>query len=91
MPPATTDTPEIGIGVWLTVKEAAARAKCSTDLIYQNIKLGRLRASRLGYRKDIRIRDTWLEAWLVALSTPHEIVPDPAAGGPLPFNKRGRK
>jgi excisionase family DNA binding protein len=76
---------------WLTVKEAAAIAKVSPKLIYLNIKQGRLRASRLGYRKDIRIRENWLEEWMVSLSTPHEITPDPAAGGPLSFKRHGRK
>jgi hypothetical protein len=32
---------------WLTVKEAAARAKCSTQFIYLATGRGRLRASRL--------------------------------------------
>lgn len=76
---------------WLTVKEAAAYAKVSPALIYLNIKQGRLRASRLGYRKDIRIRVNWLEEWMIRLSTPHEIdTPDPSAR-PLAFPRHGRK
>jgi excisionase family DNA binding protein len=80
---------------WLTVKEAAARAKCSAGLIYLAVRQGRLRASRLGVRKDIRILDTWLDAWLISLSTPTLINPDapgePApAIGPRPFPRKGQ-
>jgi len=81
---------------WLTVKEAAARAKCSAQLIYRAIHDGRLRASRLGTKYQIRILDTWLDAWLISLSTPTVINPDapgePApAIGPRPFpRKSGR-
>lgn len=88
--------PEAVTGEWLTVKDAAGRAKCSPKLIYQAVKAGRLRAARLGVRLDIRIYSLWLEAWLVALSTPVTINPsapgvDPADPGPLPFNRHGRK
>jgi len=77
---------------WLTVKEAAKRAKCSDKLIYLAIRRGQLRASRLGVRKDIRILESWLYAWIVSLSTPTIINPD-APGedpplGPLPFPRR---
>lgn len=80
---------------WLTVKEAAARAKCGPKMIYYAIKNGKLRASRLGARNDIRILESWLDAWLTNLSTPTLINPNapgenPPAAGPLPF-RRGRK
>jgi excisionase family DNA binding protein len=87
--------PQIAQAEWLTVKEAAARAKCSTRLIYENIQRGRLRASRLGTRNDIRILDAWLTAWLFSLSTPTVVNPDaPELVGdpqPLTFTRRGRK
>jgi excisionase family DNA binding protein len=81
---------------WLTVKEAAARAKCSAKLIYYAVKRGQLRASRLGVRKDIRILESWVDAWIFSLSTPTLINPDapgenPPPAGPLPFARRGRK
>jgi excisionase family DNA binding protein len=82
---------------WLTVKEAAARAKCSTKLIYLAVSQGRLRGSRLGVRKDIRILESWLDAWITSLSTPTLINPDapgediPAGIGPLSFTRHGRK
>ena len=78
---------------WLTVREAAARAKCSTRLIYTNIKQGRLRASRLGYRKDIRILEGWLTGWIVSLSLPHVINPDAPEHPetPISYTRHGRK
>jgi excisionase family DNA binding protein len=80
---------------WLTVKEAAERAKCSDKLIYHNIHQGRLRASRLGTRKDYRILQAWLDAWMTSLSTPTVINPgapgeDPPLGA-IPFTRRGPK
>jgi excisionase family DNA binding protein len=80
---------------WLTVKEAAARVKVSDKLIYHAIKQGRLRAARLGTRKDIRILSTWLDAWAMAESTP-TVINEQAPGGPpapgaIPFNRRGSK
>jgi excisionase family DNA binding protein len=82
---------------WLTVKEAAARAKCHPNLIYLAVREGRLRASRLGVRKDIRILESWLDAWMKSLSTPTVINPNapgedlPVGIAPLAFNRRGRK
>jgi excisionase family DNA binding protein len=78
---------------WLTVQEAAAWAKVSPNLVYQNIKLGRLRAARLGFRNDLRIRVEWLEAWIEACSAPHDLPAGPVAEklGPIKFTKRGRK
>jgi excisionase family DNA binding protein len=80
---------------WLRVKEAAAYAKVSEKLIYHNIKLGRLRAARLGVRRDIRILQDWLDAWMFACSSP-EIIDERAPGGAapagtIPFTKRGPK
>lgn len=88
------DFATVALAEWLTVKEAAKRAKCSERLIYDNIKRGRLRASRLGYRKDIRILETWLHAWIVSLSEPHVIdasAPETVDTAAIPFTRRGRK
>ena len=83
---------------WLTVKEAAARAKCSDKMIYHAVKTGQLRASRLGVRRDLRILESWLDAWMISRSTPTFINPDapgedppPDSLGALPFTKRGPK
>jgi excisionase family DNA binding protein len=86
-PPTSAPSP------WLTVKESAARAKVSDETIYDNIKRGRLRAARIGTRKDIRILQDWLDAWMVSLSTPTIVNPDAPGGtapeGAIPFKRRG--
>ena len=63
-----TDTP------WLTIAEARQVAKCGSKVLYREIKAGRLRAARIGSRRDIRIHREWIDAWLLASSTPVEIV-----------------
>lgn len=72
----TTNTP------WLTPPQAAARAQCGVKLLYAAIRAGRLKAVRLGARQQIRIHETWLDAWMLAA----EIVnPDaPGEDRPLP-------
>jgi excisionase family DNA binding protein len=81
---------------WLTVKEAAERAKVGTGMIYLAIKQGRLRASRLGVRKDFRILESWVDAWISSASEPTLVNPnapgvDAPTGRPIPFNRHGRK
>jgi excisionase family DNA binding protein len=55
---------------WLTVKEAATTAKCGAKLIYREIKAGRLRAARIGNRRDLRIHRDWIDDWLERSATP---------------------
>jgi len=60
---------------WRTVQQVADRALCGPKLIYREVKAGRLRAARIGGRRDIRILDAWVDAWLEAASTPAETRP----------------
>lgn len=91
----TAVAPEVS--PWLTVKEAAERAKCGTKFIYDQIRRGRLRASRLGSRKDYRILQAWVDAWIESLSRPIIVNADAPGGeialpgGPIPFSRRGPK
>lgn len=55
---------------WLTVAEAAGRARVGKKTIYKEIRAGRLRAARIGSRRDLRLLDEWIDQWLVASSTP---------------------
>ena len=57
---------------WLTVVEAAQVAKCGRRLIYREVKAGRLRAARIGLRRDLRINLEWVTEWLTACSEPTE-------------------
>lgn len=59
---------------WLTVREAAARARCGPKVIYREVKAGRLRAATIGNRRDLRIFSDWVDDWLTASSTPVDVV-----------------
>ncbi len=58
---------------WLTVKEAAARARCGSKLIYREVRAGRLRAARVGGRRELRFLDQWIDEWLVRCSTVQDV------------------
>lgn len=64
---------------WLTVDEAARHTRCGTRSIYLAVKQGKLRAARLGGRRELRFLKAWIDAWLLASSTP-EIVNRSAPG-----------
>jgi excisionase family DNA binding protein len=68
---------------WLTVPQAAARAQVGRKVIYTAIAKGKLKAARLGVRRELRIHREWLDAWIEAAV---EII-NPTAPGPLPFRK----
>ena len=51
---------------WLTVSEAANRARCGIKTIYREAKKGRLKAARIGGRRELRLRGEWVDAWLEA-------------------------
>ncbi len=67
-PPSQTPSP------WLTPREAASRARVGTKVIYREVKAGRLRAARIGGRRDLRILEQWVDDWLVASAAPVEII-----------------
>jgi excisionase family DNA binding protein len=56
---------------WLTVKEAAERARCGVKLIYREVEAKRLRAARVGGRRELRILPEWIDQWLLAQTTIH--------------------
>lgn len=49
---------------WLTVAEAAQRARCGVKTVYREVPAGRLRAARIGGRRELRLRPDWVDAWL---------------------------
>ncbi len=64
--------------VWLTVGEAAQRARCGPKLIYREVNAGRLQVVRLGGRREIRVKPEWVDNWLLATITaqqPPAIIP----------------
>lgn len=58
---------------WLRLSQCAERAQAHEATLRREIKRGRLRCARIGGRKSIRIRASWLDAWLESTSTPVEI------------------
>jgi excisionase family DNA binding protein len=68
-----SSTNEPNTSPWLTVKEACPIAKCGAKLLYREIAAGRLRAARIGNRRDLRIHRQWIDDWLTASSKPVEV------------------
>jgi excisionase family DNA binding protein len=67
---------------WLIVEEAAQHARCGKRSIYAAVQNGQLRAARLGGRRELRFLAEWIDAWLLASSTPEIINPlAPGDGG----------
>lgn len=55
---------------WLTVSQAADRARCGPKLIYREVRAGRLRAARIGGRRELRLLAEWVDHWLLESTTP---------------------
>lgn len=51
---------------WLTVTEAAERARCGVKTIYREVQGKHLRAARIGGRRELRFLREWVDAWLLA-------------------------
>lgn len=69
---------------WLTVREAAAHARCGPKSIYRAVRSGQLRAARIGGRRELRFLESWIDEWLLRDMTgadgQHRVVVD----GPEP-------
>jgi excisionase family DNA binding protein len=58
---------------WLTVEQARDIAQCGPKLLYREIRAGRLRAARIGGRRDLRIHRDWIDEWLTRSAEPVEV------------------
>lgn len=58
------------VSPWLTVAEAARRARCGVKTIYREVRAGRLRAARIGGRRELRLLPEWVDEWLLNSTTP---------------------
>lgn len=65
--PAAIESP------WLTAGESATYIRTGPKVVYREVRAGRLRAARVGGRRELRFRREWLDAWLERTSTPVEI------------------
>lgn len=59
--------------IWLTVKQAAERAQVAPWTIYHEVRAGRLRAARIGGRRELRFRPAYIDEWLEASAQPREV------------------
>ena len=62
------------ISPWLTVPEAAARARCGPRTIQRAIKHKHLRATRVGGRNLMLAQ--WVDAWVTSPKVPHQQLSD---------------
>ena len=49
---------------WLTVAEAAEYSGVSRDTIYTACERAELRHTRIGGRRSIRVKPSWIDEWL---------------------------
>lgn len=59
--------------VWLDVAQVAARLGVGTRLVYQLVRDGRMRAARVGGRRQLRIRPEWADEALERMAEPVEL------------------
>ena len=50
--------------VWLDAREAAERARVGAKAIYGAVRNGKLKAARVGGRRQLRFRAAWVDAYL---------------------------
>jgi excisionase family DNA binding protein len=65
----------VNAAVWLTAPEAASHARVGIKTVYREIRAGRLRAAKVGGRRELRLRADWVDEWLVASAAPVEVRP----------------
>lgn len=53
---------------WLTVAQAAKHASCGKRSIYLAVQQRKLRAARLGGRRELRFLAEWVDSWLIETS-----------------------
>ena len=51
---------------WWDVGRGAAYARVSKKLLYRAIRGGKLKAARIGGRREVRLRREWLDAFIEA-------------------------
>lgn len=53
---------------WLTVKDAAKRARCGHRVLYREAEAGRIKVARIGGRRELRFKPEWVDKWLESQS-----------------------
>jgi excisionase family DNA binding protein len=52
------------VSPWLRIREASVYANVGRKLLYAAVRSGRLRAARLGGRREIRVRKEWIDSYV---------------------------
>jgi excisionase family DNA binding protein len=76
-PPSVRYQTEEATSPWLTTAEAAKRGKVGSKSIYAAVRAKRLRAARIGGRRELRFLAAWVDQWLEATAEPIEITRGP--------------
>lgn len=63
------------INQWWTCKETAAYLRKSPAFVRHEIKMGRLRAARVGSRRDVLCCAAWCDAWVSSQADVHMLKP----------------
>jgi excisionase family DNA binding protein len=58
---------------WLTLRQSTIETQVHESTLRREIRAGRLRHARVGGRKSVRIRRSWLAQWLEQSATPREV------------------
>lgn len=58
---------------WLKTPDAEQRAGIGRKVLYREVKAKRLRAARIGGRRELRFLAEWIDEWLAA--TAEDVVP----------------
>jgi hypothetical protein len=66
--PSASSSSAAAVSPWLDVEDAALRARVGPKLIYAEVKAGRLKAAKIGGRRELRFLADWVDAWLIEAS-----------------------
>ena len=66
-------TASADVDPWLTITQGARYVHVHQATLRREMYRGRLRHARVGGRKAIRLRRSWLDQWLEGSSTPVEV------------------
>lgn len=68
-------SPDAVVSQWWTCKETAAYLRKGTDFVRDEIKAGRLRAARVGSKRQILCSKQWCDEWVNAQAEVHMLRP----------------
>jgi excisionase family DNA binding protein len=71
--PAAAAEPPDPPSPWLTAAQAAKYANVGSKTIYGAVRAKRLRAARIGGRRELRFLAAWVHEWLEATAEPIEV------------------